>query len=74
MMEKFSAMKPCPICKGNGFLAADAFANARYYSTSPATKRVKCWNCVDGFVPASPAYKALKCRLSCWYTQLELSE
>ena len=43
--------KPCPICKGVNYLEGDAWANARSYSSSPASNRIKCWNCVDGQVP-----------------------
>jgi hypothetical protein len=59
VMEKFSATKPCPICSGEGSLPRTAWTNARSYS-SKHSKRVKCWNCRDGFVPSNMAYKIVR--------------
>jgi hypothetical protein len=59
MMEKFSATKPCLICNGEGSLPRTAWTNARSYS-SKHSKRVKCWNCRDGFVPSNMAYKIVR--------------
>jgi hypothetical protein len=60
MAHVTNVTKPCPICKGVNYLEGDAWANARSYSSSPASNRVKCWNCVDGQVPTNHAYKIIR--------------